>query len=110
NLCVRTVGALLINALLVVPAATACNLARNLRQLFWLTTVLCLTACLAGPLIAWEGPLHGGPQLSTPGTIILASIGLFLVSAFVGPWLKQARRRTAPPPAAPPAPPVGGPA
>src|SRR5262249_33606136 len=33
NLSVTTVGALLINALLVVPAATANNLARNMRQL-----------------------------------------------------------------------------
>ena len=33
NLCLRSVGVLLINALLIVPAATAANVSRNLRQL-----------------------------------------------------------------------------
>src|SRR5206468_1542411 len=42
NLCLKIVGALLINALLVVPAATAANLCRNMRQLFWTTIGLCL--------------------------------------------------------------------
>src|SRR5207248_6381394 len=42
NLSLKTVGALLINALLVVPAATAGNLSRNLRQMFWLSLGLSL--------------------------------------------------------------------
>src|SRR5262249_52333431 len=53
NLCVRTVGVLLINALLIVPAATAANVGRNLRQVFWLTMLLCLGSCLAGQAISW---------------------------------------------------------
>src|SRR5262245_20102446 len=36
NLSIKAVGALLINALLVVPAAAAANVSRNLRQMFWL--------------------------------------------------------------------------
>ena len=40
NLCLRYVGVLLINALLIVPAATAFNLGRNLREVFWLTVLL----------------------------------------------------------------------
>src|SRR5947207_2371722 len=70
NLCIRTVGAMLISALLVVPAATACNLTRNLRQLFWCTVVLCLVASLSGPLLSWEIDVRGGPSLAVPGTII----------------------------------------
>src|SRR5262249_9502512 len=31
NLCLKVVGAMLINALLIVPAATAANLSRNMR-------------------------------------------------------------------------------
>jgi zinc transport system permease protein len=98
NLCIRTVGAMLISALLIVPAATACNLTRNLRQLFWCTIVLCLAASLSGPLVTWEIDVLGGPSLAVPGTVILISVGLFVVSAFVGPWLRRAPR---PSPAAP---------
>ena len=58
NLCVRTVGAMLINALLVVPAATASNLSRNLRQVFWLTMLICLGSCLLGQAISWEVGLY----------------------------------------------------
>ena len=41
NLSIKAVGALLINAMLVVPAAAAANLSRNLRQMFWLTIAFC---------------------------------------------------------------------
>ena len=54
NLCLRAVGVLLINALLIVPAATAANVSRNLRQLFWLTIVLCLLVSLTGLDVSWE--------------------------------------------------------
>ena len=39
NLSLRTVGALLINALLIVPAAAAANVSRNMRQMFWLSVL-----------------------------------------------------------------------
>ena len=48
NVCLKTVGVLLINALLIVPAATAANLCRNMRQLFWRTIVLCLVISCFG--------------------------------------------------------------
>ncbi len=54
NLCLR-VGVLLINALLIVLPATAASVtARNLRQLFWVTIVLCLVVSLSGLDIGWE--------------------------------------------------------
>ena len=52
NLAVSTVGALLINALLVVPAAAAANLGRNLRQVFWLTLVGSVGSGLVGLLVS----------------------------------------------------------
>ena len=48
NVCLVTVGALLINAMLIVPAATANNLSRNMRQMFWWTIGLSLFAALGG--------------------------------------------------------------
>src|SRR5262245_14007933 len=48
NLCLQVVGVLLVNALLIVPAATAGNFARNMRQLFWGAVTLGLLAGWAG--------------------------------------------------------------
>jgi zinc transport system permease protein len=101
NLCLRYVGALLINALLVVPAATAVNLGRNLRQLFWLTVGLCLFASLGGQWISWEVGNSTGVRLGTPGTIILVSVVLFTLSTLLGPSLRQRRTPSTSPPAAP---------
>jgi zinc transport system permease protein len=89
NLCLRAVGVLLINALLVVPAATAINLSRNLRQLFWLTFVLCLCIALAGQQLTWHLYTSYRVDLSTTGTIILLSVLLFVLSLVVGPWYRR---------------------
>lgn len=92
NLCVRTVGVMLINALLVVPAATAANLSRNLRQVFWLTMALCLGSCLLGQAISWEADVRYRVKLGMPGAIILISVLGFVVSAIVGPRLRDRPR------------------
>jgi zinc transport system permease protein len=98
TLCVRTVGVLLINALLVVPAATACNLARDLRRLFWWTIGLCVFAGVAGQLIAWEveARLFAGTEVrvGVPGTVILVCVTLFALSMALPPLRRwwQARR------------------
>lgn len=91
NLCVRTVGVLLINALLVVPAATAANLSRNLRQVFWGTVALCLFCCLVGQGISWEVETRTQVRLGIPGTTILVSVALFVLSAVIGPMLRDRR-------------------
>jgi zinc transport system permease protein len=89
NLCLRSVGALLINALLVVPAAAAVNVSRNLRALFWLTIGLCLTVSLLGQWASWEMEMRYRTKLGVPGTIILLSVGAFLLSMVVGPWYRS---------------------
>jgi zinc transport system permease protein len=95
NLCLNTVGALLINGLLIVPAATAANLCRNMRQLFWWSIGLCLFAGVAGQWLSWEvyvatssgAPVHPGES----GTIVVVSVMLFFLSMLVGPWIKERR-------------------
>ncbi|MGL4553347.1 MAG: metal ABC transporter permease [Gemmataceae bacterium] len=89
NLTVRTVGVLLINALLVVPAAAAINLGRNLRQVFWLSVVLCLVSSLGGLFLCWEVESRLNVRLGIPGTIVLLSVALFALSAVIGPALKR---------------------
>jgi zinc transport system permease protein len=94
NVCVRTIGALLITALLIVPAATARNLARDMRQLFWLSIGLCLVAGLGGlwlSLVVEIPDRSGDPlkavQFGISGMIIVLSVLLFAGSIVVGPWL-----------------------
>ena len=98
NVCLSAVGALLINALLVVPAATAANACHNLRQMFRWSVGLCLMCCLAGQWLNWEihipiGVNQRGQSVSTPmgegGTIVVLSVVLFFVSMALGPWLKS---------------------
>jgi zinc transport system permease protein len=84
NLCLKVVGALLINALLIVPAATAARLFRNMRQLFWGSIGLCLLAGVGGHLLSWEVriPVVGQQQWTAPGesgTIVLLSVLLFFI-------------------------------
>jgi zinc transport system permease protein len=103
NLCLITVGALLINALLIVPAATAANLCRNLRQLFWCSVSLCLVAGVTGQWLSRAVPVatsrgyavHAGES----GTVVVVSVILFFLSMAVGPWLKSRRPAQAPVPA-----------
>jgi zinc transport system permease protein len=90
NLCLRAVGTLLINALLIVPAATAVNLSRNMRQLFWMTIVLCGVVSLAGQWLSTnvENYYGGRVQLGVPGTIVILCVLLFVASLALGPWLR----------------------
>jgi zinc transport system permease protein len=88
NICLRSVGALLINALLVVPAAAAVNVSRNLRALFWTTIGLCLAVSLLGQWASWEMEMRYGTRLGVPGTIIMLSVGAFLLSMILGPWYR----------------------
>jgi zinc transport system permease protein len=84
NLSIKAVGALLINALLLVPAATAANLSRNLRQMFWLTVAFCVGAGLIGfglrnsleVRIGDGDPVRFGPS----GVIVVTSVFLFFAS------------------------------
>jgi zinc transport system permease protein len=94
NLSLKAVGALLINALLIVPAATAANLCRNMRQLFWVTTLLCLFVGITGQWLSWEIPLpdpsgKGDPTyFGSGGTIVVLSVLLFYLSMALGPRLR----------------------
>jgi len=84
NLSIVTVGALLINAMLIVPAATASNLARNLRQMFWLTIAMSITAGMVGLYISNSFTLRVGANsllnFGPSGTIICVSVVMFFVS------------------------------
>ena len=84
NLCLRAVGALLINALLVVPAATAANLSGGLKSLFWWSVSLSLTCCAFGMWFASTVviPLKSGEvfEFAPSGTIVVLCVLAFFAS------------------------------
>jgi zinc transport system permease protein len=93
NLSLKSVGALLINAMLIVPAATAGNLSRNLRQMFWLSVGLSVGAGFCGAWIASAiqipNPAGGRPiSFGWGGTIVVLSMLLFFLSMVAGRWFR----------------------
>lgn len=84
NLSLNSVGVLLINALLVVPAATAANWSRNLRQLFWSTLFLSLTAGILGLWWSREAKItidnSETIRFGPGGAIVTVSVFLFFFS------------------------------
>jgi len=93
NLCLLAVGALLISALLVVPAATAVNLCNNMRQLFRWSVIICLLTSVAGQWLSWEVeiPVTAKASVHLPegGTIVLLNVLLFFASMLIGPWMRS---------------------
>jgi zinc transport system permease protein len=82
NVSIRSVGVLLINALLIVPAAAAANISRNLRQVFLLTLVGTVAAGVIGFQLSRVVviPLGQGRsmELAPSGTIVVVCvIGFF---------------------------------
>lgn len=104
NLCLRAVGALLINALLVVPAATASNLAVNLRQMFWISIAISVGSGIAG-LVASNTVVipigtmpNGQPDVLTlepSGAIVVLNVMAFLLSMLVKYYYNRPRRLAA---------------
>ncbi len=88
--CVKIIGAVLVEALLLIPAAAARNLSRNLKS-FVLTTILFSTlSCIGGILIPmqWDLPLPSG------GAIVLVAALFFILTSILKnllPGFKEAR-------------------
>jgi ABC-type Mn2+/Zn2+ transport system permease subunit len=80
---ISLVGIVLVNALLVIPAATAKLLARSLTQLFVLAPLFGTAAALAGLAVSYAFDLPSGPAI-----VIVAGLG------FLAAWLWRARVTT----------------
>jgi zinc transport system permease protein len=98
NLVLNVVGVMLVTALLIVPAATASNLSRNMRQMFWWTIALSLAAGLLGLWVSLsvEVPMGRGLpplELGAGGCIVVLSVLGFALSMFVAPWVRGRQTR-----------------
>ncbi|MCX6759329.1 MAG: metal ABC transporter permease [Candidatus Nealsonbacteria bacterium] len=71
---VKIVGSLLVGALVIIPAATARNLSKNLKEYYLGSVVLGILSCLFGILLFRLTGILAGPS------IILTSTLFFLVS------------------------------
>lgn len=75
----KLVGALLVLVLIVVPAAGAQNVTRNLRQFFWTSIVLATVSTVAGLIVSGLWPIPTG------SAIVLTSSALFYGTLLLRP-------------------------
>ncbi|MBO5896565.1 MAG: metal ABC transporter permease [Clostridia bacterium] len=69
-LSIKWVGILLINSLLILPAASARNLAKNSRQYLVLSVAISLVGAISGLLISFYGDTSAGATIVTVLTVI----------------------------------------
>lgn len=74
---VKVIGAILVGALLVIPAAAARLVSRSLRSFFWLSVAISTVGTIAGILL----PLELNLPVPSGGAIILVTGIVFLVAA-----------------------------
>ncbi len=86
-LSIRLLGIVLVTSLLVIPPATARNLASNFRQHLVLSTLVGVLGGIGGVAASYQFDLPCGP------TIVLACSSLFIISLPVA-QLRQGRTRT----------------
>ncbi|MFI6762637.1 metal ABC transporter permease [Micromonospora sp. NPDC050417] len=103
TIAMRTVGLLLISALMVIPVATAQQFSRGFRSTMAAAMTLGLVAAAVGIWLA-------GTANTAPGaTIVVVSIAGFLLVALGGAGWRSLRRRTGPAGADGPVEPAGAP-
>jgi zinc transport system permease protein len=74
--CVKIIGAVLVEALLLIPAAAARNLNRSIKGFVWWSIAFSTIACLVGVY----APMRFDLPLPSGGAIILAAALIFVVT------------------------------
>jgi len=87
TVAMRTVGLLLVSALMVVPVAAAQQLTRSFRTTFGAAMVLGLFAAVAGVVSSYEIDTQPGP------TIVIIALAVFAFAAPLGGLARSYRRR-----------------
>jgi zinc transport system permease protein len=85
--CVKIVGAVLVEALLLIPAAAARNLNRSIRGFVVWSIVFSTASCLIGIYapMRWDLPVPSG------GAIILTAAGIFIVTMLIKMFVPRFR-------------------
>ena len=87
TVAMRTVGLLLVSALMVVPVATSQQLTRSFRTTHFAAMAIGLFAALGGLVTSYEINTQPGP------TIVLIALATFAVAATVGTLVRRSRSR-----------------
>jgi zinc transport system permease protein len=85
--CVKIVGAVLVEALLLIPAAAARNLNKSIRGFVIWSIVFSTASCLIGIYapMRWDLPVPSG------GAIILTAAGIFIVTMLIKMFVPRFR-------------------
>jgi zinc transport system permease protein len=94
TVAMRTVGLLLVSALMVVPVATAQQVTRSFRTTIAAAMVLGTVASVGGLLLSAYASFHA--QVAPGPTIVLLALVGFLVAWPTGVWLRSRRRMREP--------------
>ena len=94
TVAMRTVGLLLVSALMVIPVATAQQLARSFRTTLALSMGVGLTAAVGGLLLAAGASYRA--DVAPGASIVLLSLVLFLLAWPTGAMMRRRLRRHAP--------------
>ena len=87
TVAMRTVGLLLVSALMVVPVATAQQVTRSFRTTFFAAMVIGLFAALSGVVTSYEIDTQTGP------TIVMVALAVFALAAPLGGIIRSRRHR-----------------
>jgi len=90
TVAMRTVGLLLVSALMVVPVATAQQVTRSFRSTFATACAIGVTACLAGIITSYNADVAPG------ATIVVLALAGFVVTAVAGTLVRRRRGVLAP--------------
>lgn len=80
---IKWVGILIINSLLILPAATARNISRNIKQYTLLSIIFSLLSCIAGLISSYY------LETATGATIVMVSAVFFIISLVVSKFIRN---------------------
>ena len=76
---VKIIGAALVEALLLIPAASAKNLSKSIRGFFFYSIFFSLLSCILGVIL----PIHFNISIPSGGAIILISSFIFFITVII---------------------------
>jgi zinc transport system permease protein len=77
--CLKIVGAVLVEALLLIPAAAARNLIRSMRGFVFLSMAFSTVSCIAGVMI----PMQFDLPIPSGGAIIMVATAIFVLTMVI---------------------------
>ena len=81
-LCIKWVGVLLINALLILPAASSRNISKNMREYHIWSIIFSVVSGILGLILSYYY------KLATGSTIVIIASMIFFITYFINAFLR----------------------